>query len=362
MYFGVDYYPEHWPEERWEKDAGMMKEANINVVRLAEFAWAKIEPDEGVYDFSWLDRAIAVLALAGIKTVLGIPTAAAPKWLMDKHPDMYPVDMHGLVKGFGTRRHYCANHSMYREYTRKITAKMVEHYKDNPNIVAWQTDNEFGDNCYCDNCRDTFRTWLKKKHGTVEILNNEWGTVFWSQTYRSFDEVPVPGYSSSDGFSQTASGSALSTPYNHNPGLLLDYRRFCSDSYVAYQDIQIGEIRKRSRLPITHNYMGHYNELDYFKLGENLDFISWDNYPNNMWGRSDYKTTAMAHDLMRGIKNSNFWVMEQQSGPCGWHSMGDTPEPGQIRLWTYQAIAHGADAIVYFRWRACTFGIEQYWY
>ncbi|WP_219835760.1 beta-galactosidase [Paenibacillus sp. R14(2021)] len=363
MYFGVDYYPEHWPEERWPIDAEMMKQANINIVRLAEFAWAKMEPEEGVYDFAWLDRAIEVLAGAGIKIVLGTPTATAPKWLMDKYPDMYPVDVYGLSKGFGTRRHYCVNHPVYRDYSKQIARVMAEHYRDHPHVVAWQIDNEFGGACYCQSDLHAFRIWLRKKYGTIDRLNAEWGTVFWSQTYRSWEEIILPVYSASDGFSQNGGASSLlSTPYNHNPGLLLDYQRFFSDATAEYQRLQIEEIRACSELPITHNLMGHFSELDYFDLGKDLDFVCWDNYPNTMWGKSSPASVSMAHDLMRGIKNQNFWMMEQQSGPCGWHSMGDTPEPGQIRLWTYQAIAHGAEGMVYFRWRACTVGIEQYWH
>ena len=363
MYFGVDYYPEHWPEERWPVDAKMMKAANMNIVRLAEFGWAKMEPREGTYDFSWLDGAIEVLAREGIGIILGTPTAAAPKWLMDAHPDFYPVDMYGMTKGFGTRRHYCYNNKLYGEYSRRIAEMMARHYKDNPNIVAWQIDNELGGQCFCENCRKAFHGWLENKYGCIDKLNEEWGTVFWSHTYGSWDEIPLPRYSSSDGFSQNPEfGSILSTPYNHNPGLLLDFHRFSSDSVVEYQKLQIEEIRKESSLPITHNYMGHYSEIDYFDLGKDLDFISWDNYPDNMWAKASYQNISMGHDLMRGIKNGNFWMMEQQSGPCGWHTMGDTPEPGQLRLWTYQALAHGAETVVYFRWRACTFGIEQYWY
>ncbi|WNR42900.1 beta-galactosidase [Paenibacillus roseipurpureus] len=363
MYFGVDYYPEHWPKERWPQDAKMMKEAHINVVRLAEFAWAKMEPEEGRYDFAWLDEAIEVLTAEGIQIILGTPTAAPPKWLMDLYPDAYPSDVFGLTKGFGTRRHYCPNHKVYRDYSRTIAHRMAEHFKDHPHVIAWQIDNEFGGPCYCHSCLKAFRLWLRNRYKDIGNLNREWGTVFWSQTYRDWEEVIVPTYSASDGFSQNAaSGVFVSAPYNHNPGLVLDYFRFYTDAVTEYQRIQIDEIRACTDKPITHNLMGHYSELDYFKLGKDLDFICWDNYPNNMWGKSSWSNVSMAHDLMRGIKNQNFWMMEEQSGPCGWQMLGDTPEPGQVRLWTYQAIAHGAEAMVYFRWRACTVGIEQYWY
>ncbi|ANE47075.1 hypothetical protein SY83_13285 [Paenibacillus swuensis] len=363
MYFGVDYYPEHWPKGRWAVDAAMMREAHINIVRLAEFAWAKMEPEEGRFDFTWLDEAIRIFQAEGIQVILGTPTAAAPKWLMDLYPDMYPVDVYGMTKGFGTRRHYCPNHIIYRQYSRIIVQKMVEHYADQEQVIAWQIDNEFGGACYCNHCLKAFRLWLRNKYGDIQTLNAEWGTIFWSQTYRHWDEIIVPAYSSSDGFSQNANAEQwMSTPYNHNPSLLLDYQRFFTDATVDYQQLQIDVLRQYTKLPITHNLMGHYSELDYYKLGEPLDVISWDNYPNNMWGKSSWTDISMAHDLMRGVKEKNFWMMEQQSGPCGWQMMGDTPEPGQIRLWTYQAIAHGAEAMVYFRWRACTVGIEQYWH
>jgi beta-galactosidase len=351
MYFGADYYPEHWPEERWSLDAAMMKEAHINIVRLAEFAWAKLEPVEGEYDFHWLDRAIEVLAKEGIRVIMGTPTATPPKWLMDKFSEIFPVSSTGQAYGFGVRRHYCWNNEIYRKYTADIVEKMVEHYKNNSNIAAWQIDNEFGGQCYCESCLKAFRKWLENKYGTLGKLNNEWGTIFWSQTYNQWEEVILPkAYSNQESL------------MHHNPGLLLDYYRFNSDSIVEYQRLQAEIIRGRTSSPVTHNFMGHYSELDYFNLGKELDFVSWDNYPNTQWGKSSFTNTAMAHDLMRGIKQKNTWIMEQQSGPCGWLATGDTPEPGQLRLWTYQAVAHGAEAIVYFRWRACAFGREQYWF
>ena len=358
MYFGADYYPEHWPKERWAEDAKLMKEASINVVRVAEFAWAKLEPMEDNYDFSWLDEAIETLVNEGIEAVMGTPTATPPKWLMDKYPEIYMKDKFGQIRGFGSRRHHCYNSPVYHEYSSRIVAKMAEHYRQNPNVVAWQIDNEFGcqdtGQCYCEDCLAAFKEWLKNKYGTIEAVNVAWGTVFWSQNYQGWDEMILPGY--------TVCDESDNNFHGHNPGMLLDFYRFSSDSVVNYQKLQIDEIRKVADQPITHNMMGHFPEIDYFDLGEDLDFVCWDNYPKNQWGISDYRNIAMAHDLMRGVKDKNFWVMEQQSGPCGWSVLGDTPEPGQLRLWTYQAIAHGAEAIVYFRWRTCTFGAEEYWY
>ena len=350
MYYGVDYYPEHWPEERWPLDAKLMEEAGINVTRLAEFAWSKLEPEEGSFDFSWLDKVINILSRHNIKVVLGTPTASPPMWLVKKYPQILPVDKDGHIMGPGGRRHYCYNSPEYRELTRKIVTAMAEHYKNNPNVIGWQIDNELGchesNRCYCDNCLAKFREWLKNKYGTIEDLNEAWGTVFWSQTYNSWDEVILP----------------RRTVGAHNPSLLLDFYRFVSDSTVDYLNLQVGIIRSISPEKfITHNFMGLFGGLNYYELGERLDFISWDNYPK--FGNKVFpQQIALAHDVMRGIKGKNFWIMEEQSGPAGWEVFGASPLPGEIRLWAYQGIAHGADAIVYFRWRTCRFGTEEFWH
>lgn len=359
MYFGAAYYPEHWPREWWETSAKLMKEAHFNVVRLAEFAWAKLEPNEGEYDFSWLDEAIEVLAREGIKVIMSTPTATPPKWLLDKYPEIYPRDAYGRVKGFGSRRNYCFNSKDYHRETKRIVSIISGYFKDNPNVIAWQIDNEFGCHgdtyCFCANCLEEFKGWVRKKYQSIDKLKQAWGTVFWSQTYKNWDELIFPAYTACEQLNQRT--------FAHNPGLLLDYSRFCSDSVIAYQKLQIEELKASGcTLPMTHNLMGHFSDIDYFQLGKDLDFVSWDNYVTDQWNRSDYKSKSMAHDLMRGIKEKNYWMMEQQSGPCGWSAFGDTPMPGQLRLWTFQSIAHGADAIVYFRWRACTFGTEEYWY
>ena len=351
MYYGVDYYPEHWPEERWEIDASLMESAGINVARLAEFAWVKLEPKEGQYDFSWLDKAIEILGRHNIKTVLGTPTASPPMWLVRKYPQILPRDRDGHVMGPGGRRHYCYNSPEYRELTRKIVSAMAEHYKDNPNVIGWQIDNELGchesNRCYCDNCLIKFREWVKRKYGTLENLNRSWGTIFWSQTYTDWDEIIIP----------------RRTVGAHNPSLLLDFLRFISDSTIEYQNLQVEILRKICPDKfITHNLMGLFGGLDYYKLAESLDFVSWDNYPR-FRGNPDPARIALSHDVMRGVNRGRpFWVMEEQSGSAGWEIFGPHPLPGEIRLWSYQGIAHGADAIVYFRWRTCRYGTEQYWH
>lgn len=357
MIFGADYYPEHWDKSEWKEHARLMREANINTVRIAEFAWGRLETEENKFDFSWLDEAIDILASEGIKVILGTPTAAPPKWLVNKY-DILMCDKYGRPRGYGSRRESCGNNTYYIERSRIIAEKLAEHYGNNPNVIAWQIDNEFGCHgstvCYCGHCKREFALWLKNKYGDIDNLNKTYGTVFWSQEYADFDDVILPAYTSCEG--------TYGDLRAHNPSLELDFCRFSSDTWVKYQQMQIDIIRKYSDKPITHNMMGHFSDIDYYKLGENLDVVSWDNYPDNQWGNSEYEYVSMAHEIMRGVKDKNFWVMEEQSGPCGWDKFGGTPRPNQIRLWTYQAIAHGCEGMVYFRFKAALFGMEQYWF
>ncbi|MDC7124141.1 MAG: beta-galactosidase, partial [Spirochaetales bacterium] len=357
MYFGADYYPEHWDEDRWAIDARLMKDAGFNLIRVAEFAWAKIESEEGKYDFSWLDAALDVFDKEGIKVVMGTPTATPPKWLMDKHSDIYKQDYDGNTLGFGSRRHYCYNSEIYRDLSCKITEKVVQHYSNNSAVVAWQIDNEFtcGDGlyCYCEDCRRAFINWCKNKYGSLDSLNKAWGTVFWSQTYTDWEQLIVP----------KKTQAAMFGNNGHNPGLNLDYSRFQSDAIISYCSLMSETIRKYSDKPITHNIVSEL--YDYYKMADNVDICTYDNYPASPWGEflgSSAYDPAFSIDIERGIKNKNIWVIEQQSGPCGWDVLGRTPKPGQLKTWTYQALAHGAEAIVYFRWRACLFGTEEYWY
>lgn len=350
-YFGVDYYPEHWPEERWPVDARLMADAGMNVVRLAEFAWSRMEPNDGIFAFEWLDRAIEILAKHGIQVILGTPTASPPPWLIQEHPGMFRVRDDGRRLTYGNRREYCPNHPQYQEYSQRIVTKMVEHYANHPSVIGWQIDNEFGDRCFCPVCTLAFQNWLSRRYQTLDELNQKWGTVFWSHVYNDWKEIPVP---------MTTGGSP-------NPGLALDFYRFSSDSYVAFQRQQIDIIR--THCPghiITHNFMGFgYDRLNYYDLARDLDLVAWDNYPRTQWKMSaeaDLSFLALGHDTMRGLKKKNFWMMEQQAGSGGWESVSVSPRPGELRLWAYQALAHGADGMIFFRWRTARFGTEQYWH
>lgn len=357
MIYGVDYYPEHWDRTEWENQAKLMKEGGFNTVRMAEFAWKKLEPQEGVFDFAFLDEAIDILAKYGIKTILGTPTAAPPKWLANKY-DILMRDKYGRKKEWGTRRECCANNPDYIAKSKIIVNKMAEHYKNNKNIIAWQIDNEFGchgsTRCYCEHCRRAFAKWLEGRYASIDDLNEKWGSVFWSLDYDSFDDVILPAYNACEG--------EYGNLWSHNPALDLEFRRFSSDSWVKYQKIQLDILREFTDKPITHNLMGHFSDISAYDLSRDLDFVSWDNYPDNQWGDSEYEYVSMAHENMRGAKNKNFIVMEEQAGPAGWDILGQTPRPGQLRLWAYQAVAHGAEGMVYFRFRSALFGMEQYWY
>lgn len=353
FYFGVDYYPEHWPESRWPLDAQLMAEAGINVARLGEFAWSVMEPQDGVFDFAWLDRAIGVLAARNIKVVLGTPSATVPPWLWQKTPDIALVNEAGIPLNYGSRRDYSPTNAAYQQHVVRIVRQMASRYRDNPNVIGWQIDNEFGDRCYSERSRRAFHEWLRRKYGTLDALNERWGTRFWSHVYTDWSQIPAP---------------RSTTHAPHNPSPVLDYYRFMSDTYVAIQQLQIDAIRETCppRQFITHNCMGFgYDKINYFDLAAPLDFVSWDNYPRGFWvaqAHIDPAPLALSHATIRGLKRKGFWVMEQQSGPAAWTVMPPMPRPGEIALWAYQAIAHGADGIVFFRWRSCRFGAEELWH
>ena len=372
MKFGVCYYPEHWPQSRWPIDAQMMREAGIDIVRIGEFAWSKMEPQDGSYDWEWLDRAIDALGKEGRQVVLGTPTATPPVWLSRAHPDILRVDPDGSQRDHGTRRQYCPNSATYRALSRRIVRAMAERYGNHPHIIGWQTDNEFGGGktarCYCPNCVTAFSDWLETRYASIEALNEAWGTVFWSQTYDSFDEIRPPH---------------AGVNYK-NPSHVLDFYRFSADSYVSYQQEQIDILRVLAPDHfITHNFMGLYRDLDQHALAENLDFATWDSYPTGFperWRDFLYAPDAdfsqndpiyaydvgepvminMAHALTRGLKQQPFWIMEQQCGHINWAGLNPQARPGTVRLWTWQSVAAGANVIVYFRWRSTLYAQEQY--
>jgi len=368
MKLGVCYYPEHWSEKNWETDAKEMHTAGIDIVRIAEFAWAKIEPEDGKYNWGWLDRSVETLASAGHQILLCTPTAAPPAWLIYAHLDILPVDEEGRRRRFASRRHYCPNNKTYHEYSKRITQAMAERYGDHPAVIGWQIDNEFGcyfARCYCETCTREFQNWLQKKYASLDELNERWGTIFWSQTYDKWTQIEPHNL----------------TVAEPNPSHVLDYYRFASDSWTAYQQIQIDALRETisPQQLITHNIISAQTTIDYHDLARNLDFISWDSYPTGyaeMGSQDIYapneQTPPYAHDLgdplltgfyhtlTRGLKQAPFWIMEQQTGAINWSLNNTGVRPGALRLWTWHAAATGAEAVVYFRWKASRFGLEQH--
>lgn len=370
MELGVCYYPEHWPEETWKPDAKRMKEIGLSWVRVGEFAWKRLKPSSGKFKFDWLDRAIDNLGKAGLKVMLGTPTATPPKWLVDKYDDIFQVDKQGHMRGFGSRRHYCHNSKSYRKETTRIVTLLAKRYSKHQAVQAWQTDNEYGCHdtvrCYCDNCKRDFRVWLKNKYKTIDALNSAWWNQFWSMDYNSFAEVELPNL----------------TVTEPNPSHTLDFYRFSSDSVISYNKLQVDILRSYSDKPITHNAMILFGHYDHYKLAKDLDAITWDNYPLGMLkmgltspsevspGASSTDSLFTAeikarflrsghpdlisfnHDLYYGLKDKPFWVIEQQPGQVNWAPSNPLPAPGVVRLWTHQAFAHGADVVTYFRWRA----------
>lgn len=354
IHFGADYYPEHWPRERWEQDARLMAAMGIQVVRMAEFSWMKLESGIGEFHFEWLDEAIALLGQYGIKTVIGTPSAAPPAWIVHETPEILPVDRQGIRRGFGGRHHNCQSNAVYRTHIRRLVSAMSRHYAANTHVIGWQIDNELGnghdDLCMCDSCKEHFQNWLKNKYKEIDTLNRCWGTEFWSQGYHNFEQIGTPRI----------------TVTGENPSAMLDWKLFCSDLIVEFQQYQIDLIREHCPNHfITHNFMGFADKVNYFDLAKSLDFVSHDQYPGGFWEKQSLGGSyvlAATLDFIRGTKKQPFWIMEQQSGITGWQIMGRMPEPGQLAMWAQQSIAHGADAIVFFRWRTCAVGTEQYWH
>lgn len=342
--YGADYYPEHWDESDWQQHVKLMKEVGIEWVRIGEFAWSIVEPQEGEYDFSKLEKPMKLLKDAGIKIILGTPTAAPPLWLVKKHPHVLPVDKFGRQKGAGSRRHYCPANEVYREYSKRIVEKYAEHLS--VYVDMWQIDNEFGCHdttlCYCESTRKAFIEWLKRKYHSIDELNHKWGNRFWSQTVSDWDEIVLP----------------INTPAFENPHMMLDFFRFSTDIHIDYMNMQSEIIRKYSDKPITHNLMVDFFDIDYRKLSEHLDLVSWDNYvPTKVY---DPFRQAANHDLMRSLKKKPFLVMEQQPGRVNWKVVNEQYPDGYLKLWIEQAHLHGAMGALVFRFDQLPWGAEQY--
>ena len=342
IHFGVSWYPEQWPESGWEADLARMRKAGFNTIRIGEFAWSRMEPEEGRFDFAWMERAIAAAERHGFVIVLGTPTAAPPAWLTHRYPDVLRVDEDGRRATHGGRRHFSFASARYRQFAHRIAAEMAKRFGHRASVIGWQIDNEIGPPSYDSESVAAWHAFLKRRYGTIDELNRRWTTQYWSQFYNDFDQVP------------------LRSTGQHNPGLLLDFRHFTTATWTDYVDNQVRALRPLIDRGdwITTNTMFWNAGFDHFALHKSVDLASWDNYIPN--GRPDWVANGANHDLVRGYKQKNFWLMETQPGRVDWVPINRALDPGQVREMAWQAVGHGADAVLYWQWRPARNGQETY--
>ncbi|HLK33233.1 MAG TPA: beta-galactosidase [Terriglobales bacterium] len=338
---GTAWYPEQWPESRWDADLTLMQQAGIHMVRVGEFAWSRMEPSEGDYHFGWLERAIAAAGRHGIYTVLGTPTAAPPAWLTQKYPQTLRVDEQGHRAEHGNRQQFNFANAKYRELARDIAERMAKRFGHNPYVIGWQIDNEYAEVSFDPDTRAQFQQLLKARYGTLDNLNARWTTAYWSQTYSDWSQIPIE------------------TTYG-NPGLLLSWKRFVSDTWRSYQKNQLDVIRANAdpRQFITTNMMGWFDGYDHYTVAQDLDLAAWDDYVGE--GHLDPVKNGAAHDLTRGFKRKNFWVMETQPGSVNWAPVNNSLDKGEVRAMAWHDIGHGADTVSYWQWRSALNGQEEY--
>lgn len=346
--YGGDYNPEQWPEEIWADDMRLLKEANIDIVTLNVFSWAALQPSEETYDFSKLDKIMEMVRDNGLQVCLATSTGAHPAWMAKKYPDILRTEFNGLKRKFGGRHNSCPNSPTYEKYSVRLAQKIAERYRDYNNIVAWHISNEFGGECYCENCEKAFRVWLKKKYQTIENVNRAWNTAFWGHTFYDWDEIVLPNLLS-EHFEQDRS---------QFQGITVDYKRFNSESILECYKREYDALKAITPdIPITTNLMGFYKPLDYKMWAKYMDVLSWDNYPSN---EDSPAQIAMSHDLMRGINGGEpFLLMEQTPSVTNWLPYNALKRPGVMRLWSYQAVAHGSDSVMFFQMRRTVGACEK---
>ena len=341
LLLGAAWYPEQWPESRWEADLSLMEAAHIHLVRVGEFAWSSMEPREGDYELNWLDHAVRAAERHHIAVVLGTPSAAPPAWLTSKYPETLRTLPDGRKDGHGNRTQFDWSNPKYRELAAGIASKLAARYGHDANVIGWQIDNEYGNESFGEATRVQFQQWLRNKYKTLENLNARWTTTYWSESYQDWSQIPIQeGYG--------------------NPGLLLNWKEFVSDTWRSYQRNQIDVIRAHAdtRQRITTNMMGWFDAFDHYTVAQDLDFASWDNYVGS--GHLNPVSTGAAHDLTRGFLRRNFWVMETQPGWVNWSGNNNVLDKGEVRAMAWNDIGHGADAVEFWQWRSALNGQEQY--
>ncbi|GAC1416471.1 MAG: beta-galactosidase [Acidobacteriaceae bacterium] len=338
---GTAWYPEQWPESRWPADLDLMQKAQIRMVRVGEFAWSRMEPQEGHYDLDWLEHAVNDAGKHGIYTVMSTPSAAPPAWLTQKYPETLRTGEDGRKAEHGNRQQFSWANPKYRDLSRAMAEQLAKRFGHNPYVIGWQIDNEYAANSFDPETRAQFQQWLKARYGTLENLNDRWTTSYWSQTYSDWNQIPI----------ETRPG---------NPGLLLSWKRFVSDTWRSYQKNQLDVIRANSdhRQFITTNMMGWFDGYDHYTVSQDLDLASWDDYVGQ--GQLDRYRNGAAHDLTRGFLRKNFWVMETQPGSVNWAKINNALDKGEVRAMAWHDVGHGADAVSYWQWRSALNGQEEY--
>ena len=341
LWLGSAWYPEQWPESAWEEDLRLMQGHGANVVRIGEYAWSRMEPTEGQYEMDWLVRAVRLAGKYGMKVVIGTPTDTPPAWMTQKYPDTLQVDGSGKRLGHGGRRQFSISSQRYRAFARTIVTKMAEALKDEPNVIGWQIGNEPTDESYDPEARAAWVAWLKQRYGTLDKLNAAWTTAYWSQTYTDWEQVPFNNDKA-------------------NPGWMLELKRFITSQWRAFHRNQIDALRAvigdKQFITINFGGLGWANRFDRYEMNRDLDVTSWDDYVG-MGHLKPYRNGA-THDLVRGWKRQNFWVMETQPGFVNWAPVSNMLYPGETRALAWQAVGHGADAVLYWQWRNALNGQE----
>jgi beta-galactosidase len=346
--YGGDYNPDQWPEEIWPEDARLMREAGVNLVSLGIFSWSRLEPHPDEYDFAWLDRLMDLLHEHGVSVNLATPTASPPAWLVRDHPDVLPVTDDGTTLWHGSRRHYCPHSAAYHERAANIATKLAERYGHHPALAMWHVDNEYAchvTECFCDASTLAFRDWLKQRYSSLDQLNYVWGTAFWGQIYSDWEEIHPP----------------RKAPAFVNPTQQLDWARFNSDSWIACFNEQKAILRKLTPdVPVTTNFMGFHKPVDYFNFASQEDVVSQDSYPDTY--ETDWAAkTGMICDLIRSVGARRPWIlMEQAASQVNWRQRNVNKRPGIMRLCSLQAVARGADGIMFFQWRQSKAGAEKH--
>jgi len=337
---GADYNPEQWLHDPsiFERDLELMKASDSNVMSIGMFSWAMLEPQEGVFDFSWMDHVINSLHEIGVSVFLSTPSGARPNWLAQKYPEVLRVNADRQRNLFGARHNHCYTSPAYREKIAIINGKLAERYSKHPAVKLWHISNELSGECHCDYCQEAFRGWVKEKYGTLEELNTQWWTTFWSHTYTDWSQVESPA------------------PHGENAihGMNLDWKRFVSDQTQNFMNHEIAAVRPYNKdIPVTTNFMYYFNGLNYFKFKNDVDIVSWDNYPQ--WHKRDDLSVgldiAMVHDIMRSIRKEPFLLMESTPSMTNWQSVSKLKKPGMHLLSSLQAVAHGSNSVQYFQWR-----------